>query len=67
MLLLGLRVGGSGWGVGVGGGAACNRLVTSIGELTLGPCQLSPGGDVFSAWDLGWVRVIVARGISRRS
>ena len=28
-----------------------NRLVMSIGELTLGPfpCQLSPGGDVFSA------------------
>ena len=27
-----------------------NRLVTSVGELTLGPfpCQLSPGGDVFS-------------------
>ena len=26
-------------------------IVTSIGELTLGPfpCQLSPGGDVFSA------------------
>ncbi len=40
--------GGSG-GRGVGG-AGCNRLVTSIGELTLGPfpCQLSPGGDVFS-------------------
>ena len=35
------------WGGG-GGGAGCNRLVTSIGELTLGPfpCQLSPGGDV---------------------
>ena len=33
------------------GGAGCNRLVTSIGEFTLGPfpCQLSPGGDVFSA------------------
>ena len=32
------------------GGVGCNRLVTSIGELTLGPfpCQLSPGGDVFS-------------------
>ena len=30
-------------------GAGCNRLVTSMGELTLGPfpCQLSPGGDVF--------------------
>ena len=49
MLLL--EVGGGG-----GGGAGCNRLVTSIGELTLGPfpCQLSPGGgggggDVFSA------------------
>ena len=30
------------------GGAGCNRLVTSIGELILGPflCQLSPGGDV---------------------
>ena len=39
--------GGSG-GEGGGGGAGCNRLVTSIGELTLGPfpCQLSPGGDV---------------------
>ena len=40
--------------LGGGGGvwaAVCNRLVTSIGELTLGPfpCQLSPGGDVFSA------------------
>ena len=37
-------------GVGGGGGAGCNRLVTSIGELALGPfpCQLSPGGDVFS-------------------
>ena len=35
---------------GGGGGAGCNRLVTSISELTLGPlpCQLSPGGDVFS-------------------
>ena len=34
-----------------GGGWGCNRLVTSIGELTLGPfpCQLSPVGDVFSA------------------
>ena len=55
-------------GVGVVGAAWCNRLVTSIGELTLGsfPCQLSTGGDVFSAEDLGWVRVIVARGISRR-
>ena len=44
-------------------GGGCNRLVTSIGKLTLGPflCQLSPGGDVFSALDLGWVRVIVAR------
>ena len=31
--------------MGVGGGAGCNRLVTSVGELTLGPfpCQLSPG------------------------
>ena len=38
-------------GGGGGRGAWCNRLVTSIGELTLGPfsCQLSPGGDVFSA------------------
>ena len=40
-------------GVADGGweGAGCNRLVMSIGELTLGPfpCQLSPGGDVFSA------------------
>ena len=34
-----------------GGGAGCNRLVTSIGELALGPLpyQRSPGGDVFSA------------------
>ena len=33
------------------GGAGCNRLVTSIAELALGPlsCQLSPGGNVFSA------------------
>ena len=31
-------------------GIRCNRLVTSIGELSLGPfpCHLSPGGDVFS-------------------
>ena len=31
------------------GGVGCNRLVTSTGELTLGPfpCQLSPGGDFF--------------------
>ena len=39
-------------GVAEGGGdAGCNRLVTSIGELTLGPfpCQLSPGRDLFSA------------------
>ena len=30
------------------GGDWCNRLVTSIAELALGPlpCQLSPGGDV---------------------
>ena len=39
--------GGSGgeWGWGV------LQTSTSIGELTLGPfpCQLSPGGDVFSA------------------
>ena len=50
------------------GGVGFNRLVTSIGELTLGPfpCQSSPGRDVFSAYDLGWVRVIVARGISQR-
>ena len=42
---------GVGGGGGGGGGAGCNRLVTSIGELTLGPfpCQLNPGGDVFSA------------------
>ena len=40
--------GGGGGGGGEGGGAGCNRLATSIGELTLGPfpCQLSPGGDV---------------------
>ena len=45
------------WG-GIGGG--CNRLVTSIGKLALGPlpCQLSPEGDVFSALDPGWVRVM---------
>ena len=44
MLLLEVAEGG-----GVGG-VGCNRLVTSVGELTLGqfPCQLSPGGDVFS-------------------
>ena len=38
-------------GVAEGSGAGCNRLVTSIGELTLGPfpCQLSPGGAAFSA------------------
>ena len=31
------------------GGAGYNRLVTSIGEIALGPlpCQLSPGGDAF--------------------
>ena len=36
--------------VGGGGGVGCNRLVTSIGERTLGPfpCQLSPGGESFS-------------------
>ena len=34
-------------GGGGGGGAGCNRLVTSIGELTLGPFPC-PGGDVFS-------------------
>ena len=44
--------------VGIGGG--CNRLVTSIGKLALGPlpCQLSPDRDVFSVLDLGWVRVM---------
>ena len=33
------------------GGSGCNRLMTSIGELALGPlpCQLSPGGDAFGA------------------
>ena len=33
------------------GGTGCNRLVTSVGEFTLGPfpCQFSPGRDVFSA------------------
>ena len=43
---------------GIGGG--CNRLVTSIGKLALGPlpCQLSPDRDVFSVLDLGWVRVM---------
>ena len=32
--------------MGKEGGTECNRLVTSTGELTLGPfpCQLSPGG-----------------------
>ena len=51
-----------------GGGAGCNRLVMSVGDLALGPlsCQLSPDGDVFSGQDLGWVRVIVASGVSRR-
>ena len=53
MLLLEVReLRGAGGGrvrgrwVGGGGGAGCNRLVTSIGELTLGPfpCQLRPGG-----------------------
>ena len=57
-------------GVADGGweGAGCNRLVMSIGELTLGPfpCQSSPGGNVFSAYDLAWVRVMVAKGISQR-
>ena len=45
------------WGAG---GAGCNRLVTSICELALGPfpCQLSPGRDAFGAWDLGRVRVL---------
>ena len=43
LLLFEVRVGvaeGRGWDAG------CNRLVTSIGELALGPfpCQLSPGG-----------------------
>ena len=44
-------MGGGGGVAGGGGGAWCNRLVTSVDELTLGPlpCQLSPGGDVFSA------------------
>ena len=44
----------------VGIGEGCNRLVTSIGKLALGPlpCQLSPDRDVFSALDLGWVRVM---------
>ena len=42
------------WGWGSGGegeGAECNRLMTSIGELTLGPlpCLLCPGGDIFRA------------------
>ena len=45
VLLLEVRVGEAGGG----GGAGCNRLVTSIGELTLGPfpCQLSSGGGRF--------------------
>ena len=50
MLLLDVRVGVVKGGRG-GGDAGCNRLMTSIGELTLDPfpCQLSPGGDGFSA------------------
>ena len=34
--------------------------MTSIGELALGPlpCQLSPGGDAFGAYDVEWVRVM---------
>ena len=38
-------------GVSDGGGGRCNRLVTSTGELALGPlpCQLSPGRDAFGA------------------
>ena len=57
----GSQGGGEGGGMGWGG-AGCNRLVTSIGELALGPlpCQLSPGGDAFGARDLGWVRVILS-------
>ena len=41
-------------------GAGCNRLVTSISKLALGPlpCQLSPGGDAFGAYDVEWVRVM---------
>ena len=53
-----LEVGGGGWEVAEGGGGVrCNRLVTSVSELALGPlpCQLSPGGDAFGALDLGWV------------
>ena len=48
MLLPEVRVGVE---EGKEGDVGCNRLVTSIGELTLGPfpCQRSPGGDVFSA------------------
>ena len=45
VLLLEVRVGVA-EGMGVGG-AGCNRLVMSIGELTLGPFP-SPGGDVFN-------------------
>ena len=41
------------WGGGGGGsgGAGCSRLMTSIGELALGPfpCQLSPDTNVFNA------------------
>ena len=50
VLLLKVRVGVADRG-GWGGDSGCNRLVMSIGELTLGPfpCQLSPDGDVFSA------------------
>ena len=49
---------GGGWGWR--GDAGFNRLGTSIGELALGPlpCQLSPGGDAFGAYDVEWVRVM---------
>ena len=42
--------------------------MTSLGDIALGPlsCQLCPSGDDFSGHDLGWVRVIMAGGVSRR-
>ena len=62
---------GGGWGLGAGGGGG-GRWVQQASDVywraTLDPfpCQLSPGGDVLSAYDLGWIRVIVASGVSRR-
>ena len=39
------------------GGAKCNRLMTSAGELGPLPCQLSPNGDASGVLDLGGARV----------